>query len=84
MNAVPALAPTVVDQGLKISDLSTSALWLHFMGVLIGAIGGSCLIRDSISAFRLARVSTPAVATPVAAPEALPVNASVNASLQAA
>ncbi len=84
MNAVPAVVPAAVEHGPKIGDFTPSALWLHFMGILVFAIGGTSLMRDSLAAFRFARASALATAKPVAIPEAIPASASAGTSLQAA
>lgn len=46
MNALPALAPSLVSRGLLIGDMTTSAVWLHLMGILVGLIGCTGLGRE--------------------------------------
>jgi hypothetical protein len=54
MNAVPALLPSIVDHGIVTIDLSERALWLHFMGLVVGAIGGSRLLAECVLSYRSA------------------------------
>jgi hypothetical protein len=69
MNALPAIAPALVDRGgVVIADLSPSALWLHLMGFVIGTIGGSWVLRDAFAQVTFRPVST-RVARPVTVPE---------------
>lgn len=53
MNALPALAPSLVARGPLLGDMTTSALWLHLMGVLVALIGCSGLGRE-VMAYRSA------------------------------
>jgi len=54
MNAVPALIPSGFEQGLVVAGMTSSALWLHFMGLVVGAIGSSHLVKEGIASVRLA------------------------------
>src|ERR1700712_2952559 len=53
MNVVPSLAPTLAAGGLiqgqsaSVWANGTSALWLHFMGLVVGLIGSSYLMREA-------------------------------------
>lgn len=57
MNALPALMPSLVSRGLLIGDMTTSALWLHLMGllvVMIGIVGMGQEVAAYYRAFRTA------------------------------
>ncbi|HEY9155757.1 MAG TPA: hypothetical protein VIM69_11540 [Opitutaceae bacterium] len=54
MNAVPTLIPSAFAQGFVVAGMNSSALWLHFMGVVVGAIGSSHLLREGFASMRLA------------------------------
>lgn len=58
MNALPAVAPSLVARGAMADQLSASAIWLHFMGLVIGLIGVISLMREGI-AFYAATSSAP-------------------------
>ncbi len=69
MNALPVLAPTLVDRGAALSaEMSNGALWLHLMGGVVGLIGGGTLLRDAYMQLTAARTPAPAL-RPVAAPQ---------------
>ena len=69
MNALPALAPSLVYRGASIAaDLSPGALWLHFMGSVVGLLGSSWLIRDAYTQLTVSRTPAPAL-RPAAAPQ---------------
>ena len=56
MNALPALAPNLVDRGAALSaDMSPGALWLHFMGCVVGLLGSGSLIREAYAQVALYR-----------------------------
>jgi hypothetical protein len=75
MNAVPAIAPSVVAHGPTIAvGLTTSAVWLHFMGIVVGVIGSSTLFQEVLSAHRLAK-SVSARTAPQAVPQGAPASA---------
>src|SRR5579883_1913233 len=76
MNAIPALAPALIAQG----DFSTRALWLHFMGLVVGGIGTSYLLRECLIAFRIARTAALAAVRPAVAPA--PARGTAPATLQ--
>lgn len=79
MNALPALAPSVVARGqMVIADMTPSAVWLHFMGLVVGLIGGGWLIRESFAYLSMVRTAAAEAAanavperasTPIALPE---------------
>ncbi|PTY08528.1 hypothetical protein DB347_02815 [Opitutaceae bacterium EW11] len=78
MNALPALTPSLVARGPAIlADLTPSAVWLHFMGLVVGLIGGGWLVRESLTQLSLARTAAAEAAaavperasTPIALPE---------------
>lgn len=46
MNAVPALMPSLVARGPLLGDMTTSALWLHLMGMIMGLIGSAWMMRE--------------------------------------
>ena len=76
MNAVPTLLPSEFTQGLVVAGMTSSALWLHFMGVVVGSIGGGHLLKEGFASMRLAsralrqvrtqRAAAPAGSTAVA------------------
>ena len=68
MNAVPALAPSLVARGPLLGDMTTSAIWLHFMGVVLGLIGGVLIIREGYVYHTAARALPVRVVRPVAVP----------------
>src|SRR5882724_2138486 len=78
MNIVPSLAPTLAAGGMiqgqsaSVWANGTSALWLHFMGLVLGLIGSSYLMREAAARVP-ALVST--VTARVFAPAPAPVNA---------
>lgn len=75
MNALPALAPSLVDRGAAMtSDLSPGALWLHFMGCVVGLLGSGSLIRDAYAQLTVTR-------TPAHRPAAVPQRATTPAVL---
>jgi hypothetical protein len=68
MNALPVLAPAMAARGPEVMGMTTSALWLHFMGLVVGMIGGSWLLRVSYQhAMEVARAAR-RVAVPQTAP----------------
>ena len=79
MNVVPSLAPTLAAGGLiqgqsaSVWANGTSALWLHFMGFVVGLIGSSYLVREAA-----ARV--PALVTTATARVFAPVPAAIDAA----
>ena len=54
MNAVPALIPSGFSAGLMIEGMTSSALWLHFMGLVVGSIGSGHMLKEGIASMRLA------------------------------
>ncbi len=58
MNAVPTVAPQIFTEGILIADMTPSALWLRFMGLVVGLIGGSHLLREGIASIRIASRAT--------------------------
>lgn len=79
MNALPALVPSLVARGPLLWDMTTSALWLHFMGLVVGLIGGVWIVREGV-AYHLA-VRAAQAALPVHRPVVAPKPASAPASL---
>lgn len=70
MNAMPALMPSVVARGPLLGDMTMSALWLHFMGLIVGLIGAAGMIREVMVYHTALRAATPARAErPVTAPQ---------------
>ena len=71
MNVVPTLAPAIAAGGMiqgqsaSVWAGGTSALWLHFMGIVVAAIGFSYLVRTAsarvpaLAATMAARVFAP-------------------------
>jgi hypothetical protein len=53
MNALPWVAPGIVASSAAPGDLTTAALWLHFMGSFMGSIGMGYVSR---AAYRQAPV----------------------------
>lgn len=58
MNAMPAVMPSLVARGPLLGDMTTGALWLHFMGLVVGLIGSSWMMRE-IFAYHAALRSMP-------------------------
>ena len=54
MNAVPTLIPSGFADGLMIAGMTSSALWLHFMGIVVGTIGSGHLLKEGFASMRLA------------------------------
>jgi hypothetical protein len=54
MNAVPTLIPSGFTEGMMIAGMTSSALWLHFMGLVVGSIGGGHLVKEGFASMRLA------------------------------
>src|SRR2546423_134851 len=85
MNVVPSLAPSLAAGGMiqgqsaSVWANGTSALWLHFMGFVVGLIGSSYLLRraaahvPALVSTAAARVFTPATAKAGSAPARQPV-----------
>ncbi|HEU5078134.1 MAG TPA: hypothetical protein VFT72_02930 [Opitutaceae bacterium] len=70
MNALPVVAPALVAGNIIVADLTGSALWLHTMGMFISILGGSKLIRDSVSTYRAASAARVAARQAVPVPQA--------------
>lgn len=72
MNALPALAPSLVARGPLLGEMTTGAIWLHFMGIVLGLIGGGWLMREVLAYNAAARTLPVRVrrVVPVAAPRA--------------
>lgn len=84
MNALPVLVPSVVARGPLLGDMTPSAIWLHFMGLVVGVIGSSWLVREGLGAYSASRrLPMPAARrlVPVAQPKVTP---QVRGSAQAA
>lgn len=86
MNALPALAPSLVARGPVLGDMSPSAIWLHFMGVIVGLIGGVWILRDGYAYHMAARTLPVRVrrTAPVAVPSRTRTASSIPASAQPA
>ena len=69
MNALPVLAPSLVARGPLLGDMTTSALWLHFMGVVLGVIGCTWIFRELVAYYASMRPAQVEARTPVALPE---------------
>ena len=54
MNAAPTLIPSEFAQGFMVAGMTSSALWLHFMGLVVGVIGTSHLVKEGVASVRLA------------------------------
>ena len=83
MNALPALAPSLVARGPVLGDMTASAIWLHFMGVVVGLIGAIWILREGYVYHTAARALPARVARPIPVPAHRPV-AAMSASAQAA
>ena len=84
MNALPAVAPSLVDRGAEISvGMSSGALWLHFMGIVVTLLGGGWLVRFAFAQLAVVRAPAPA-ARPVAVPQRTVTPAVLSGSAQQA
>ena len=86
MNALPALAPSLVARGPLLGDMTTSAIWLHFMGVVLGLIGGIWILREGYAYHAASRALPARVVRPVpaVAPRAARTSPAMSGSAQAA
>ena len=55
MNAVPTLIPSGFAEGFAVmAGMTSSALWLHFMGLGVGSIGSGHLLKEGVASLRVA------------------------------
>lgn len=64
MNAMPAVMPSLVAQGALWGEMTTSALWLHFMGLILGLIGSSWMGREVLAYYTALRSTSSRQAFP--------------------
>ncbi len=86
MNALPALAPSLVARGPLLGDMTTSAIWLHLMSLVLGLIGCAWIGREVFAYYASMRTAQTQVAAriPVAVPEYAFDQSELNPSAQAA